>query len=150
MAVQKLAKGKKGRKLRGKNTGVAEEATSLVFRGAAETQSSADMYFTGQSLQEHCEHNPCYLCNEFDEPHAARHHNIKKWPPELTTRYNINRENWMVVNVPPKFTQKFTLGSQIHETVKFERNSYELRTNLPQFPLFRFLKALKAFICLFL
>ena len=49
----------------------------------------------------------------------------------------------------PKFTQKFTPGSQIHETVKFARNSYEIRTNLLEFPLFRFLTAPKAFLCLF-
>ena len=30
----------------------------------------------------------------------------------------------------PKFTHKFTLGSQIHETVKFAQNSYEFRMNL--------------------
>ena len=71
-----------------------------MIRGATENESSAEMDFTGQSLQEHCEHNPCYLCNEFDEPHAARHHNIKKWPPELRTRYNKNRENWMAVKGP--------------------------------------------------
>ena len=71
-----------------------------MVHGATENESSAEMYFTGQSLQEHCEHNPCYLCNEFDEPHIARHHNIKKLPPEVTTRYNTNRENWMVVKGP--------------------------------------------------
>ena len=49
-----------------------------------------------------------------------------------------------------KFTYKFTLGSQIHEIVKFVLKLYEFRTNLPQFPLFRFLTALKACFCLFL
>ena len=46
----------------------------------------------------------------------------------------------------PKFTHKFTLGSEIHETVKFVRISYEFDVNLPHSPLFRFLTALKAFL----
>ena len=67
---------------------------------AFSAETSAEMYFTRHSLQEHCENNPCYLRNDFDFPHAARHHNIKKWPPELTLRYNTNRENWMVIKGP--------------------------------------------------
>ena len=46
----------------------------------------------------------------------------------------------------PRFTQKFTVDSQIHDNVKFARISYEFRTNLPSFPLFRFVTALKAFL----
>ena len=29
----------------------------------------------------------------------------------------------------PTFTHKFTLGSQIHDNVKFAQNSYDFRTN---------------------
>ena len=98
VAAPKTKKGQKSKK-RGKDKedlGVVVHQQSEAF--SAET--SAEMYFTGHSLQGHCENNPCYLCNDFDFPHAARHHNIKKWPPEVTLRYNTNRENWMVIKGP--------------------------------------------------
>ena len=96
-------KGKKGRKLRALGSTPPKNETSLVASGQAgqggqsPADASGEMHFTGQSLQEHCANNPCYLCNDFEFPHAARHHNIKKWPPELTARYNTNRENWLAI-----------------------------------------------------
>ena len=50
----------------------------------------------------------------------------------------------------PKFTHRFTLGSQIYGTIKFVRNSYEFHLIVPHSPVFRSLTALKAFLYRFL
>ena len=92
---------KKGRKP--KKRGKEHSGLGVVVHQQQEAfpaEPSAEMYSTGHSLQEHCENNPCYLCNDFDFPHVARHHNTKKWLPELTLRYNTSGENWMMIKGP--------------------------------------------------
>ena len=89
--LQKRRKGKKGLK---KTKVKDDEATD-----SEQSHEDASMYFTGHSIIEHCKLNPCYMCNDFDD-HAARHHNVKPWPAELTARYDANRENWMVIKGP--------------------------------------------------
>ena len=55
---------KKGRK--SKKCGKEHSDLGVVVHQQQEAfpaETSAEMYFTGHSLQEHCENNPCYLCN---------------------------------------------------------------------------------------
>ena len=74
--------------------------------------------------------------------------NMRLGPSNMGTCGNGSGVHFGGVTMHP-LTVLHPIGSQIHETVKFVRNSYESRTNLPQLPMFRFLTALKAFLCLF-